>query len=77
MNRTDTEQMTMFNDAIPANHTHKEHKVGLWPNSHDVSNFSSDRPMRTVRSFTEAQNQARNRLGFKPNRAGRPKRKNI
>lgn len=80
-NRTSTmEQQSLFADknSLPANHTHhRENKVGLWPNQHDMSNWSADRPIHKVRSFTEAENDARRRMGIRVRKGSRPRRKNI
>lgn len=76
MSRTETvekKSLTAPSD-LPANHTTRESKVGLW----SWPGFGHDAPRPKVRTLTEAENDAKQRLGIGVGRrAGRPNRKNI
>lgn len=70
------EQQSLFGspNSLPANHIHRESKVGLWSWEGFIQN---DKPRPKVRTLGQAQNDARRRQGLAPRRSGRPRRKNI
>jgi replicative DNA helicase len=58
---------------LPANHIHNQKQVGLW----SWPGFMRDEPKPRVRSLSEAENDARKRIGLAPHRGSRPRRKHI
>ena len=75
MTRTETvekKSLTSPSD-LPANHTSRETSVGLWA----WPGFGHDAPRPKVRTLTEAEKEAKSRLGMGGRRSSRPNRKNI
>lgn len=69
------EQQSLFKQRdLPAANTQRgSNRVGLWA----WPGFGHDAPKPKVRTLSEAENDARRKLGIAPLRAGKPRRKNI
>jgi hypothetical protein len=72
-NNIECKSLLGTNNSLPGAHIVQGQQLGLW----DYPGFSTDAPRPKVRTLTEAEGQARSRLGFSRNLSSKPRRKNI